>query len=436
MESLSLPFTYPFGQEAVQRLMLRGMKHIYIPVLILALCLQAVPFDAFAAEEEPSTSELRAQLSAIKEYLSRIGNGEPAPLSEKGVRFIVEESTNWLLEAQQPSGHFGYEYVPYDDEYLNDDNIVRQGGALFALGEVYRKQTVKSEEVGKGIRKAVSYFESLSIEGGDKEEFRCVANTQKSSTCKLGTTALVLAGILGYAEASPEDAQNYEELIDDYTAYLLASQKKEGGFSNEYRVSNGFSEEESPFFNGEALLSLVRAYQYEEDEDVRASIDRAFTYLEKKEFESPLYLWIMAALKDMQKLWPNDAYVSYAQAFTAWRMEQASHAFNDRNYCAYIEGVASAYSVLQFDPQSNLELIRKEIDSFNAYHSALQLTQEDLYRVIANRDGIALKKLKLPERAQGGFLTAHSVPTQRIDFTQHCLSAYLQTLVDIDKKEL
>lgn len=36
------------------------------------------------------------------------------------------------------------------------------------------------------------------------------------------------------------------------------------------------------------------------------------------------------------------------------------------------------------------------------------------------------------EQALGGFLTGENELTQRIDFTQHCVSAYLQKRVDMD----
>jgi hypothetical protein len=325
--------------------------------------------------------------------------------------------------------------VPYDGVYLDDDNMVRQGGALFILGEAYRKNPETVPQLGQGIEKAIAYFESVSLEGKADDDFRCVSNFEGSSTCKLGATALVLTGILGYVEGNPDKKEKYQGLIEDYTSYISAAQKKEGGFSGVYRKSKGFDQEESPFSNGEALLALVRVYQYEKDEPTKEAIDLTFSYLKDKEFDSALYLWAMAALKDMQRLWPNQTYVAYAQEFTNWRMARASRTQRDRNTCAYIEGVTSAYSVLE-TVDATKKLLRSEIDHFNAMHSNLQLGKDDLYRVEIENGKVDLVKQKDPTRAHGGFLTAHSVPTQRIDFTQHCVSAYLQTLTDIDKAEL
>lgn len=39
-------------------------------------------------------------------------------------------------------------------------------------------------------------------------------------------------------------------------------------------------------------------------------------------------------------------------------------------------------------------------------------------------------------RAEGGFLTEDAEPTECIDFTQHCVTSYLHTLIDIEDRAL
>lgn len=196
------------------------------------------------------------------------------------------------------------------------------------------------------------------------------------------------------------------------------------------------SDTESSFSNGEALLALVRYYQYNPREDVKEMIDETFTYLETKEFETSLYLWVMAALKDMQVLWPNARYVTYAQEFTKVRQGSIVRLHHtQKNYCATTEGLVSAYSVLDGTiAKSELASLRKEIDFWNKHTYSLQIRQTDQYRLVLTDGVFTMLRLPNPEQARGGFLTSGSVLTQRIDYTQHCVSAYLQTLVAIEKK--
>lgn len=381
--------------------------------------------------------ELEAQLTAVQDYLALL-MGEAVtkqPMSSEEMHEVVGNGIEWLLRAQEENGHFKYEYVPYEDRYLEADNIVRQGGALFILGEVYRRQQEKDPRIEGGIQKAVDYFEGISIAGEENGiAFRCVANSEHSKQCKLGATALVLSGILGYVEDEEQVPVRYLKLIVDYTNYILSAQKEEGGFSNVYSSIKGFLPEESSFSNGEALLALTRLYQYEGSKQLRTAIDAAFAYLERTPYDTGLYLWIMAALKDMQTLWPNDAYVKYARDFTAWRIAGVPAVPTGKNYCAYIEGVASAYSVLSTNPQpGELARLHTILDVWNTFHTSLQLTGENRYRVVTNsQDILSLGYLAAPQQARGGFLTARDTPTQRIDFTQHCISSYAQTLVEVD----
>ncbi|MFM2374433.1 MAG: hypothetical protein RLZZ234_428 [Candidatus Parcubacteria bacterium] len=400
-----------------------------------------VPLGAQATAPQPGTvQDLELQLGAVRAYIARTDAARRyIALSSVDMRAVINDGTNWLITSQEPSGHFTYEYAPFEGEYLHGDNIVRQVGALFALGEVYRLKKEYDPALAKSITQAIAYFTSLEVSGKEAGvTFVCIGTTAKKRDCKLGAAALALIGLLDYVEQNPRADKTYAPLIQGYTSFILAAQKESGGFRDLYRVEDGFVNRESPYSNGEALLALVRAYQYKKDEEVKHAIDSAFTYLKTTEYVNPLYLWIMAALKDMNRLWPSSDYVTYARDFTTWRIRNAGYPKSTHNYCPYVEGLVSAYSVLAANPEKGeLESLRAHIDPWHAYHRTLQLAATEPYRVMANSKGTPIiQKIADTALATGGFLTGPNVPTQRIDFTQHCVSAYLQTLVDIDGEVL
>ncbi|MCA9360867.1 hypothetical protein KC730_03185, partial [Candidatus Kaiserbacteria bacterium] len=236
-------------------------------------------------------------------------------------------------------------------------------------------------------------------------------------------------------EAEPDKEAKYSEIIDKYSTYLISAKFKDRGFSNKYNLGDGFGKEESPFYNGEFMLALVKYYEYSQDEKVEVILEETFDYLSaKEEYETPLYLWIMAALKDMNRLWPHEKYVKYAKDFTAWRIDLSlmKHSTNS-NYCAPLEGMTSAYSILENNV--NYELLSRlssEINFWQNKTTYLQLNKNSPYRLM-NLDGqLQLLKQTNPNLSHGGFLSAENIPLQRIDFTQHCVSSYLQKLVDIN----
>ena len=403
------------------------MKILVTAFTILFLCVHA-PI-AYAGEVE---DEFNLQLQAIVNYLERQLLVSSQPLSQEEMRVIIKDSAEWFIAAQEDSGHFGYEYLPYKDIYREDDNMVRQGGTLYALSEIYKHQSTKDPRVAQTIEQAISYFESISdARDQDTEAFVCIKNSRSSTSCDLGSTALALIGVLNYVAAEPTKETVYAEIINTYATYIQTAKFENRGFSNKYSIISGFSENESPFYNGEAMLALVRYYQYKEDPETKTILRDSFTYLaSKEEYETPLYLWIMAALKDMQKLWPDDAYVRYARDFTTWRLDQLQY---KHNYCAPVEGLASAYSILEgHETDSYLHRLTTELQFWLHKTTRLQIGDSDIYRVLKDDKGLSMQKMPNLALAKGGFLTGEDELTQRIDFTQHCANTYLQQLVDID----
>jgi hypothetical protein len=386
--------------------------------------------------EEERMDDLRGQLYALSTYITRTFIKPYAtPLADEALRDIIRESDAWFENVQEESGHFRYEYVPYRKELLEDDNIVRQAGALYALGEIARRDSSNSIDNDATIENAIAYFESVSRKDTfEGVSFRCIAANRSSTLCQLGATSLALAGILGYLEKHPEKRGQYEVLVEDYASFILAMKMPDRGFRQQYRVEGRSQvETESPYFNGESLMTLVHYYEFNPREDVREVVGDTFEHLREAPFDGALYLWIMAALKGMEELWPNTEYVSYAKAFTDWRIaEVRPFRGTDRNYCAFTEGLASAYSVLRdhLDENERVSLI-SELDYWLNKDAALEIKEADRYRIVAENGAPTFGILEEPRFAVGGFLTAEDEPTLRIDFTQHCIGAYLQVLVDV-----
>ncbi len=397
-------------------------------------------------------------------------------LSDVQLRSIIERGTAWLVRSQEKSGHFRYEYLPFEGRYRNDDNIVRQAGALYQLGEIERFDTGARYNLEKTMLRGIGYFESLTVSGSwNGTSFRCIRE-ERAQQCKLGTTALAMIGMLSFVDEYPKYEKKYRPLIHDYAAYILAMKKENAGFRYYFNPARKTQkDDESSFSNGEAFLALARYDAKYPSEKTKQIITDTFDYLSGRVenssdarrqgtstravsgytvsgasdadneagedfkhalFDAPLYLWVMAGLKDLEHKQHNDAYVNYAKKYTAWRLaDNAQYARSTQNRCAYIEGLASAYSVLEGHVSAGeLAQIRTTVDAMLVQTSLLQIAKEVPVRYVMGKDGKGeFLKLKNPKLADGGFLTGSEKEqlTQRIDYTQHCLSAYAQTLVDI-----
>ena len=185
------------------------------------------------------TVSLETKLNELREYVSRMHDTQSGlPLTNMELRTSIEQGILWTKNAQEPNGHFKYEYIPYENRYRDDDNIVRQAGTLFVLGEMLKRDGGDPYKVGGTMQKAIGYFASLSKEGTYKgKTFRCVTKSKTSTRCDLGASSLALIGILDLVEASPERLPQYQSLITDYHTFILAMQKENGGFRNRFMTN-------------------------------------------------------------------------------------------------------------------------------------------------------------------------------------------------------
>lgn len=346
----------------------------------------------------------------------------------------IAHAIAWFREAQEDSGHFRYEYMPFTDRVVDDDHIVRQAGALYALGEVLVRDTEDIYNLAPLMELSADFFVGESVTGEyEGISFTCLL--QGNDKCTLGGTSLALIGMLDLVSAHPELLPRYDATIKGYRNYITAMKMEDAGFINFYYRSHAQTRTESAFSNGEALLALVRYYQFAPSDSLKQFIDVTYKDLAKKPFDMSYYLWGMAAVKDLYALEPRDEYVDHVRDYTNWRIAPyVEKRGSIRNRCAYIEGVVSAYSVLEKDATlTERERLREEIDFWLAHSAKLQVAEGDTLSVAFGDEPASTLVLKDLSKAVGGFLTGANEPAQRIDFTQHCLNSFVQKKIDIDR---
>ena len=421
------------------------MKKLVVVFILLILA----PFSFSVAHASEETQEVQLLIKQVQILLQeverlqamllphRTTEADFKPLKEIELKETISKGVSWFKTAQEENGHFRYEYLPYEDKYLPLDNIVRQAGGLYALGEVASHDEENKLDLEETLQKSIGFFNSLSAKGEwNGYVFKCIKNSEHNDICQLGATSLALVGLIDAADRFPDIKEKYDDLIHSYGKYIVAMKKEGSGFRHAYNSGSSPSEEESSFSNGEALLALVRYYKYSPDEDVKKVIDDSFTYFNSEDvpFDFPLYLWVMAAIKDMNELWEKEEYVEYVREYTKWRLNGFAHRKgSNHNMCAYVEGVASAYSVLRGNIEAEeLDSIQNEINYWLRRSLDLQVGDSDVHRIIHAEDRSFFGEIVNKEKSFGGFLTDQNELTQRIDFTQHCINSYLQQHVDIN----
>lgn len=352
----------------------------------------------------------------------------------------VTAATQWLKQSQETNGHFRYEYMPFLDRYIQDDHIVRQAGTVFILSEVMKLDKTNVFDLKTTVENGLKYLDENSINSDfDGYEFRCLKLNE--TQCTLGGVSLVLISYLNLVEKYPELTNKYSDLIQQNLNFILALKIPKKGFMGNYYLNGNQYETESDFYNGEALLALTRFFKRSSDQSIKKIIDEAMNYFNdhySKAWNNNFYLWGMAAIKDLYQIDPQEKYFKFTKDYTDWRISgYKGKRDTNRNVCAYLEGIVSAYSILEPNiGKSEKDAYLEEINFWLNQSKNLQIKKGDKMSVQINKNKKQRLGLKKASRAIGGFLSGLNEPVLRIDFSQHCLSSYLQKYVDIDKQSL
>lgn len=188
----------------------------------------------------------------------------------------LELGRAFLLAHQKPAGNFDYEYDWKTLTQSQDDNEVRQAGALWGVALIAQDRLDPS--LSAALERGFGFFESHARPG--RNDTRCVAypGSRQGST---GTVALLALAYVDYLRTVDRDANDpryaqHRERLNGYLSQLAASTNGDALFHGDFDVKDckPFGEP-SPYSDGEALLALVKAAKYRGRRDLEPLIRRA-----------------------------------------------------------------------------------------------------------------------------------------------------------------
>ncbi len=174
----------------------------------------------------------------------------------------LELGTRYVLAHQKPDGLFDYEYDWRSKSLSEDENEIRQSGALWGLTLLYANRP--RPELAAAIDRALDFFEEHSKPG--RGGSRCITYSA-SGVGGTGTVALVALAHVEYlrarADLPSERRALMEQRLGEYLKLLVRNVHPSGLWFSNYDLGNCKPKgEPSPYADGEALLALVKAAKY------------------------------------------------------------------------------------------------------------------------------------------------------------------------------
>ncbi len=350
---------------------------------------------------------------------------------------ILEQSldlgSQYLMNNQREQGNFNYEYDFFTQTQSDEDNEVRQAGAIWGLSLMYQK--LQQESLKNSYLNAYNFFKLYSNEDGSKQ---WVSYPDGDSIGSTGTVALLCLSIIDFLRSSPSinsTLKNSLKLnLDKYLNFLLSVRMDNGLFHQNYYLSNGSGfGSPSPYYDGESLLALCKAYNYQGQTQLKGFIkETAFvTYQnhivnaldldEDSDTTKGFFQWgIMSYYEILQTDWDNiENYSVVILSLADWMIDIHKTLERTRNTAYAYEGIIHAYQVA--------------VNENDSYHMTKfkNVIDTGLYKLTTWQVNGPIPNEYLQDRqtsdslAIGGILNHKEEPFLRIDVTQHQMHAVI-----------
>ena len=199
-------------------------------------------------------------------------------------RSMLEQSLDsglyFICNNQRLEGNFNYEYDFIKRQISTDDNQVRQAGALWGLALIYQHthDATAREALDKGLDYLFAHTRDGPVQGS-----LFIAYSDPSE-CRTGTVALAALAIIEYlriadtgsVQIEPERRKRLKYHLGGYLRFLEYMNLGNGNFAESYAAETGARINRSnPYYNGEALLCLIKAAKYLGHTELMPLIDDA-----------------------------------------------------------------------------------------------------------------------------------------------------------------
>ncbi|MBZ0274141.1 hypothetical protein K8I61_19030 [bacterium] len=391
-------------------------------------------------EEELESLPFSERIDRVRKSLEWVDRPDDHKIDRATLEHSLELATQFLIANQRTEGNFNYEYDFVQKSMNDDDNQVRQAGALWGVASIHRYKP--SPKTAGAVKKGVEFFERHTKSRKDAMDIAYPGEIM----CKTGTvalTALALIEALRVRESFPgEDIEKFERLLDGYLAHLLRMQRGDGRFAQASLVLNGKpSIGTSPYFDGESLLALAKAARYLGRVELVPAIEKAASAMARfytfdaweKDADSEktkgFYQWGSMAFREYGEAgWANAKDYKNTAVVLAWWMIHTHRTLSRRANTGYAyEGIASAYAIAR---RMHLADAIDEI-AYTIDRGLYKLTAWQVEGPLVRKNRFLMKHRTDDALAIGGVMNAKNLAPLRIDVTQHQSHALILALEEV-----
>jgi len=325
----------------------------------------------------------------------------------------IELSKKWFLNNINPNNQLlEYEYYPSKNQYKNGNNHIRQLGSLWSMTEL--KKFINTEDLDSLIHREIYFY----LANGKCDAGICYVEIEEKAT--IGHNAFLILSLIN----TDYEAKSF--LLNSFAKGILETQLEDGSYATNF---NSDEVTGIDFYPGEAMLALMKLYEFEKDERYLESVKKAYPYYRnywRSNKNTAFIPWHTQADFLLYKQTKNPEIADFIFEMNDWLIDKYQiknsaypdliGAFTKENprssTSSYLEGITDAYELaIEMKDTKHIEKYEDSIKSATNWLLLSQYTPENTFY------------LKNPDRAIGGFRKSLTKNNQRNDYTQHALMA-------------
>ena len=352
----------------------------------------------------------------------------------------ITGARDYLVRHTSESGRYTYVIDSRGRELSDDYNVLRHGGTLYALGELYRRRPdpdAKAAIARAGRYLAKNYLEPRPVAGTHAiwskpgEEL-----SGDERAIKLGGAGLGLVALVATREVAPEAVEL--DALRGLGALIGAMQRPDGSFHSKMKPTGAFDTKfVSLYYPGEAILGLVRLYRIDPNPRWLGIAGRGVRQLvESREDIDPEDLpadhWLLIAIGELGTLLAEKPEVASALGVSFATMRKGALRIADKMIAEQRSAAASG----SYGRHRRSTPTATRLEGLFALLAALPAGDEARGRIETSaRRGVAFLlscQVQSDDRRAGGIVRrcppddgSRRAAEIRVDYVQHALSAFL-----------
>ncbi|MBC1564208.1 poly(glycerol-phosphate) alpha-glucosyltransferase [Listeria booriae] len=339
-------------------------------------------------------------------------------LTPTEIEGVIHRAGAYLADQVGVDGEFVYGYFACFDKKIKHYNSLRHASSTYSMIESY--EVSGDEAILTAAKRALRFLAiDLIREQGD----RAYVIERDTNEIKLGANAAAILAFSKYMQVTQDMA--YLPLCQNLARAICDQQQENGQFIHvlEYPTLAVKDPFRIIYYDGEAVLAIMRLYAIDPDETWLNTAKKAFDYFIEKSYWKNHDHWLSYCTNEITKYAPEDRYFEFG----------LKNAFGRLDFIYYRETAFPTFLELTVATHDMCE----RIEAANKGYLLKNYNLEKLETTIEKRADFQLNGLfypelamyyKNPKRILHSFFIRHHSFRVRIDDVEHNISGYCRYL--------